>query len=163
MRRNRSLLQTLFCYPVWLSDLSPHFRCCLSDFNFHSIDSELFFSDWIRLDSLGLYFLFIIQLVAIPTTIYNFSYLQHYIEQKRPMKNFVVFYVITLISTQLVVIANQAVFFLVCWEIMSVASYLGMVLEKEKEDGSKRRFLLLHRDVHVVVFILYILFFPAAS
>jgi hydrogenase-4 component B len=113
---------------------------------------------WIRLDGLSLYFLFIVQLVAIPTTIYNYSYLRHYIDQKRPIKSFIAFYIILLISTQLVVIANQAIFFLVSWEIMSVSAYLGMILEREKEEVQRGSFYYFVVS-HVLVFVLYVMFF----
>jgi len=121
-----------------------------------SIDS--IFSGYIRLDALSLYFLFIVQLVAIPTTIYNFSYLQHYVEKKRPIKSFVVFYIFLIISTQLIVITNHAIFFLVSWEIMSLSSYLGMILEREKEEVQRGSFYYFAAS-HVLIFILYIMFF----
>ncbi|MHB9041107.1 MAG: proton-conducting transporter transmembrane domain-containing protein, partial [Melioribacteraceae bacterium] len=121
-------------------------------------NGALLFNNWIRLDGLGLYFLFIIQLVAIPTVIYNFSYLQHYIDQKRSIKSFVTFYIILLISTQFVVMANQAILFLVSWEVMSMSAYLGMLLEKEKEEVQKGSFYYFVAS-HLLVFILYIFFF----
>lgn len=114
--------------------------------------------NWINLDGLSLYFLFVIQLVAIPTTIFNLSYLQHYIEQNRSIKSFIVFYAILLISTQIIVIANQAIFFLVCWEIMSMAGYFAMVFEKEKEEVQKGSFYYFAAS-HVLIFLLYIMFF----
>ncbi|MBK7377679.1 MAG: hypothetical protein IPJ03_01525 [Ignavibacteriales bacterium] len=107
---------------------------------------------------MGTYFLFIIQLVAIPTTIYNFSYLQHYIEEKKSIKSFVTFYIILLISTQFIVIANQSILFLVSWEVMSMAGFLAMLLEKEKEEVQKGSFYYFAAS-HVLIFILYIMFF----
>ncbi|MCX6175292.1 MAG: proton-conducting transporter membrane subunit [Ignavibacteriales bacterium] len=122
------------------------------------ISSKNIFSNWIRLDGLSIYFLFIVQLVAIPTTIYNFSYLQHYIEQKKSIKSFVTLYVILLISTQFIVIANQAIVFLVSWEVMSMSSYLAMLLEKEKKEVQRGSFYYFAAS-HVLIFILYIFFF----
>jgi hydrogenase-4 component B len=119
---------------------------------------QALWNSWIRLDGLSLYFLFIVQVVAIPTTIYNFSYLKHYIEQKRSINSFIAFYVILLIATQLVVIADHAIFFLVSWEIMSISAYLGMMLEREKEEVQKGSFYYFVAS-HVLVFILYVLFF----
>lgn len=116
------------------------------------------FQNMMRLDGLGTYFLFIIQLVAIPTTIYNFSYLQHYIEEKRSIKSFVTFYIILLISTQFIVIANHSILFLVSWEVMSISGYLAMMLEKEKEEVQKGSFYYFAAS-HVLAFILYIMFF----
>lgn len=124
-----------------------------NEFSSHSI-----FYNFIRLDGLGTYFLFIIQLVAIPTTIFNFSYLQHYIEEKKSIKSFVTFYIILLISTQFIVIANQSILFLVSWEVMSMSAYLAMLLEKEKEEVQKGSFYYFAAS-HVLIFILYIMFF----
>ncbi|MBN2425681.1 MAG: hypothetical protein JXR46_05760 [Calditrichaceae bacterium] len=136
---------------------------------FVTLSSKLFFAlptgpqnsllnNWIRLDGLSFYFLFVIQLAAIPTTLYNFSYLRHYMEKKIGIKNFILFYILTIISTQVIVIANQAVFFLVCWEVMSISAYFCMILEKEKEEVQKGSFYYFAAS-HVVVFILYIFFF----
>lgn len=127
-------------------------------FSIAEISSRNIFSNFIRLDGLSIYFLFIVQLVSIPITIYNFSYLQHYIEQKRPIKNFIVFYIILLISTQFLVIANQAIFFLVCWEAMTMSAYLAMVLEREKEEVQRGGFYYFATS-HVIIFVLYIFFF----
>jgi hydrogenase-4 component B len=121
-------------------------------------DNIFLLNNWIRLDGLGLYFLFIIQLVAIPIAVYSFSYLPHYIDQRRPVRSFVSFFTIVMVSTQLVVIANQALFFLVSWEIMSVSACLGMMLEKEKEEVQKGSFYYF-TATHVSAFILYIFFF----
>ena len=122
------------------------------------ISSQTDFYNFIRLDGLGIYFLFIIQLIAIPTTIYNFSYLQHYIEHKRSIKSFITFYVILLFSTQFIVIAYQAILFLVSWEVMSMSAYLAMILEKEKEEVQTGSFYYFAAS-HVLIFILYIMFF----
>lgn len=122
-------------------------------FSSNEISSQNIFYHFIRLDGLSTYFLFIIQLVAIPTTIYNFSYLQHYIEEKRSIKSFVTFYIILLISTQFIVISNHAILFLVSWEIMSMSAYLAMILEKEKEEVQRGSFYYFAAS-HVLIFIL---------
>lgn len=127
-------------------------------FSNEGISANNIFNNWIRLDGLSLYFLFIIQLIAIPTTIYNFSYLHHYIEQKRSIKSFVTFYIILLISTQFIVTANQAILFLVSWELMSMSGYLAMILEKEKVEVQRGSFYYFAAS-HVLIFILYIMFF----
>lgn len=127
-------------------------------FSSDEIPSGNIFANWVRLDGLSLYFLFIIQLVAIPTTIYNLSYLQHYIDEKRPIKSLINIYVILLVSTQLLVVANQAIFFLVCWEAMTMSAYLAMSFEKEKEEVQQGSFYYF-ATAHVLIFVLYIMFF----
>ena len=115
------------------------------------------YNRFIRIDALSNYFLIIIQLVAIPTTIYSYSYLNHYIEKGKKIRSNLVFFVLMLISTQLVVIANHAIFFLVCWELMSTSAYLGMTFEKEKRDVQTGSFYFLIVS-HVIIFLLYIFF-----
>ena len=51
-----------------------------------------------------------------------------------PIKSFMTFYLLIMVSTQLVVIANHAILFLVSWEVMSISAYLAMLFEKEKEE-----------------------------
>ena len=114
--------------------------------------------DLFRFDALGLYFLAIVQLVAIPTTIYSYSSLNHYMAKGKSVKQLLVVYPVLLAATQLTVVSNHSILFLVCWELMSTAAYLGMIFEKEKEDVQAGSFYYLVMN-HVVVFILYIFFF----
>jgi len=130
---------------------SPDF--ILKNIKMFGIANNLF-----RFDALGLYFLCIIQLVAIPTTIYSYSYLKHYNEKGKSVRSYLVFYAVLLVSTQLVVIANHTILFLICWEVMSTSAYLGMIFEKEKKDVYTGAFYYLIIS-HVVVFLLYIFFF----
>ncbi|MFA6294660.1 MAG: proton-conducting transporter membrane subunit [Victivallales bacterium] len=131
--------------------LSPD--VALRNFSVCGIPGDLF-----RFDALGLYFLAIAQLVAIPTTIYSYSSINHYIEKGKSIKQLLVFYPILLVSTQLAVISNHSILFLVCWELMSSAAYIGMIFEKEKTDVQTGSFYYLVMN-HVVVFILYVFFF----
>jgi hydrogenase-4 component B len=119
---------------------------------------QLCFNNWIRLDGLGLFFLFIIQLVAIPAVIYNFSYLQHYLDEKRSIRAFFTFFTIMLVSTELLVLSNHVLLFLISWEVMSITAYVGMTLEKEKEEVQNGSFYYFAMS-HVLIFILYIFFF----
>lgn len=123
-----------------------HFTIC-------GIPDELF-----RFDSLGLYFLSIVQLIAIPTTIYSYSSIRHYLDKGRSVKQLLIFYPILIVATQLLVVANHAILFLVCWELMSTAAYLGMIFDKEKHEVQTGSFYYLVIN-HVIVFILYIFFF----
>ena len=111
-----------------------------------------------RFDALGLFFLGIVQLVAIPTTIYSYSSLRHYIDKGKSIRQLLVVYPVLLVATQLTVVSNHAILFLVCWELMSTAAYLGMIFEKEKRDVQTGSFYYLVMN-HLVVFILYVFFF----
>ncbi|MEI6089683.1 MAG: proton-conducting transporter membrane subunit [bacterium] len=110
-----------------------------------------------RVDALSSYFLLIIQLVSIPTSIYSYSYLKHHIDKGDKVRSNLLFFIVMLISTQLVVIADNAIFFLVCWELMSMSSYLGMIMEKEKKEVQSGSFYYLIA-CHAIVLFLYVFF-----
>lgn len=130
----------------------------LADPSLHNFSLDGIPADLFRFDSLGLYFLCIVQLVAIPTTIYSYSSLRHYLDKGKSVRQLLAVYPILLVATQLTVVSNHAILFLVCWELMSTAAYLGMIFEKEKKDVQTGSFYYLVMN-HVVVFILYIFFF----
>ncbi|HEY1407154.1 MAG TPA: proton-conducting transporter membrane subunit, partial [Spirochaetota bacterium] len=114
-------------------------------------------SDLFLFDPLGLYFLAIIQLIAIPTTIYSYSYFNHYSGTDKPVKSTAIFFVTLLVSTQLVAISNHAILFLISWELMSISAYLGMIFEKEKKEVQTGSFYYLIIS-HVAMYLLFIFF-----
>ncbi len=114
--------------------------------------------EYFRFDPLALYFLCVIQAVAIPTAIFSFSYLKHYIQNGRPVKSLLVFFTGMIICTQMVVTINHSIIFLVFWEATSMSAYLGMIFEKEKKEVQKGSFYYFVMN-HVVIFLLYIFFF----
>jgi len=122
-------------------------------FSFFGIPNNLF-----RFDALALYFLCIIQLVAIPITIYSYSYFNHYIEKGKKVRSTLVFYTLLLVSTQLLVTANHSILFLIFWEVMSISAYLGMIFEKEKVEVQKGSFYYFVMN-HIVVYLLFVFFF----
>jgi len=115
---------------------------------------EIFF----RADGLALFFLLVITTVAIPTVIATQSYLQHYLHKGSSVRAFLVFFSFLLLSTQLLVLANHAIAFLIFWELMTLMAYLGMLLEKEKEDVQKGSFIYF-TVTHAATLFLYIFFF----
>lgn len=123
------------------------------NFSFFGIPNNLF-----RFDALALYFLCIIQLVAIPITIYSYSYFKHYIEKGKKVRSTLVFYTLLLVSTQLLVTANHSILFLIFWEVMSISAYLGMIFEKEKVEVQKGSFYYFVMN-HIVVYLLFVFFF----
>jgi hydrogenase-4 component B len=111
-----------------------------------------------RIDPLALFFLCVIQLAAIPTTIYSYSYFRDAAREGKRVRSITVIFGILLISTQLLVIADHAILFLVFWEIMSIAAYFGIVYEHGKREvrtGGMYYFAMSH----LVVFLLYAFFF----
>jgi hydrogenase-4 component B len=111
-----------------------------------------------RADGLALYFLLVITTAAVPAVIAAHSYLQHYVHKEPAVRAFLVFFSIMFFSTQLLVLANHAIVFLVFWELMALMAYLGMLLEKEKEEVQKGS-LIYFVATHIATFFLYIFFF----
>lgn len=127
-------------------------------FGFSSFLDNKPYWNFLRFDNLSLYFLIVIQFVAIAVNIYNFSYLKEYINKGRQIKSVFIFYVILLISTQMLVVVNHSILFLIVWEVMSLSGYFAMLLEKEKTEVQKGSFYYFAAS-HVIVFLLYIMFF----
>ncbi len=111
-----------------------------------------------RADGLALYFLLVVTTVAVPTIISAHSYLQQHLGRGAAVRAFLVSFSLLLLATQLVVLANHAIVFLVFWELMTLAAYLGMLLEKEKEEVQKGSFIYF-TTTHMATFILYVFFF----
>lgn len=125
----------------------------LKGLTFFNIQKNIF-----RFDSLALYFLLLIQLISIPTTIYGYSYLDRYVKKGKSVKNFLLFYIILIVSTQLVVISNHTILFLISWELISISAYLGMIFEKEKKEVQTGSFYYIVVS-HLIMFLLYVFFF----
>lgn len=93
-----------------------------------------------RLDGLSAFFLGIISLVASVASLYGFSYQKHFYGEYR-LGVFGFFYNAFIGSLMLVTLANQALFFLLVWEIMSLASYFLVIFEYRKAENIKAGFL----------------------
>ena len=111
-----------------------------------------------RADSLALYFLLIVTTAAIPVVIATHSYLRQYFHKESAVRAFLIFFSILFLSTQLLVLVNHAIVFLVFWELMTLMAYLGMLLEKEKEEVQKGSIIFLIAT-HIATYFLYIFFF----
>ena len=111
-----------------------------------------------RADGLALFFLLVITAVAVPTIISAYTYLQHYLHKEASVRSFLTSFSLLLLSTQVVVFVNHSILFLVFWELMTLTAYLGMLLEKEKEEVQKGSFVYF-ATMHMATFILYIFFF----
>lgn len=93
-----------------------------------------------RLDGLAAFFLGVVSLVALASSLYGFSYQKHFYGQY-DLGVLGFFYNILIMSIMLVTIANQALFFLLVWESMSLASYFLVVYEHRKRENIQAGFL----------------------
>jgi len=93
-----------------------------------------------RLDGLAAFFLALIGLIGATSSVYGFSYQKHFYG-KYDLGNFGFFYNGLIASLMLVTLANQALFFLLAWECMSLTSYFLVIYEYRKQENIKAGFL----------------------
>ena len=96
----------------------------------------------VRLDPLAGFFLVVIGLLTLFVSIYSLGYVRGYLGH-RPVTRLVVFYGLFIAGMLLVVLANDALFFLVAWEVMATASYFLVVFEDERVENRRAAFLYI--------------------
>ncbi len=82
-------------------------------------------------DPLSAFFIFVISFLSVPATIFAIRYIQEFQDKKR-IAFLGFFYNLFILAMILVVCVHNAFYFLVFWEIMSLASYFLVVFEHEK-------------------------------
>ncbi len=88
----------------------------------------------VKLDALGAYFLLLVSLLAAAVSIYSFGYVRAFYGRKN-LGVLGAFFNALLLSTTLVFVASNALFFLVVWEIMALAAYCLVSYEHEKAEA----------------------------
>ena len=96
----------------------------------------------LRLDLLSGFFLMIVGLLAFFVSIYSIGYVKGYLGH-RSVTSLVVFYTLFLAGMFLVVLADDAFFFLIAWEMMAAASYFLVLFEDERMENRRAAFLYL--------------------
>ncbi|MBI5102508.1 MAG: hydrogenase 4 subunit B [Nitrospirae bacterium] len=96
----------------------------------------------LRLDPLAGYFLTVIGLLSFFVSVYSAGYLKGFIGH-RPVTRLAVFYSLFLAGMSMVVLADDALFFLISWELMAAASYFLVMFEDEKPDNRRAAFLYM--------------------
>jgi len=115
-------------------------------------------SIFFQADGLALFFLLVITVSAIPTVLASYSYLLSYLHKESAVRAFCAAFAVMFLATQLLVLSTHAIAFLVLWEMMTLTAYLGMLLDKEKEEVQHGS-LIYFVTTHVATFFLYIFFF----
>ena len=90
----------------------------------------------LRLDLLSGYFLVVVGLLATFVSIYSIGYVKGFLGV-RPVTSLVVFYALFIGGMFLVVLADDALFFLIAWEMMAAASYFLVLFEDAKVENRR--------------------------
>jgi hydrogenase-4 component B len=96
----------------------------------------------LRLDLLSGYFLVVVGLLAFFVSIYSIGYVKGFLGH-RSITSLVVFYSVFIAGMFLVVLADDAFFFLIAWEMMAAASYFLVLFEDERIENRRAAFLYL--------------------
>jgi len=102
--------------------------------------STQFLSLTLRVDLLSAFFIFVISLLGLLCSVYGLGYVKHYYN-KYNLGVLGFFYNMFIASMILVVAANNVLFFLIAWEIMSLASYFLVIYEHREDENIKAGFL----------------------
>ncbi|MBI5073806.1 MAG: hydrogenase 4 subunit B [Nitrospirae bacterium] len=96
----------------------------------------------LRLDPLAGFFLTIVSALSFIVSIYSLGYVKGIIVQ-RPVTRLVVFYALFLAGMFMVILADDALFFLIAWEVMAAASYFLVLFEDERIENRRAAFLYI--------------------
>ncbi|MBI1812034.1 MAG: hydrogenase 4 subunit B, partial [Nitrospirae bacterium] len=96
----------------------------------------------LRLDPLSGFFLTTIGLLSFYVSVYSIGYVKGFIGQ-RPVVRLIIFYSLFIAGMFMVVLADDALFFLIAWELMAAASYFLVMYEDEKAENKRAAFLYL--------------------
>ena len=94
------------------------------------------------IDKLAAFFIFIICLIALFCSLYGIDYVKHYYK-KYSIGPLGFFYNLFILGMLMVVTATNGLFFLLAWEIMSVASFFLVIYDRHEPENIRAGFLYL--------------------
>lgn len=96
----------------------------------------------LRLDPLAGFFLSVVGLLAFFVSVYSIGYVKGFLGH-RPITRLVIFYCLFLAGMFMVILADDALFFLISWEAMAAASYFLVMFEDEQIENRRAAFLYM--------------------
>ncbi|HTY20946.1 MAG TPA: hydrogenase 4 subunit B [Geobacteraceae bacterium] len=96
----------------------------------------------LRLDPLAGFFLAVIGLLAFFVSVYSIDYVKGF-SADRSITRFIVFFSLFIAGMFLVVLADDAFFFMVAWELMAVSSYFLVMYDDEKAENRRAAYLYI--------------------
>jgi hydrogenase-4 component B len=116
----------------------------------------------IGIDALSGFFVAFIAFVGIATSIYSMGYVAEYARKGYSLGRFGFFYNIFLLSMILVVSAQNALLFLILWEIMAISSFFLVTYEHKEESVQSAGFIYL-LIAHIGAVALVVMFLALSS
>jgi hydrogenase-4 component B len=97
----------------------------------------------VRIDMLSAVFLFVAGLVYLPASLFVRNLLEQRFGGRYPLRNYAVMHFALLLSVALILVANDAVTFLIGWECMSILCFLLVNYEQARRADFRAGYLLL--------------------
>lgn len=97
---------------------------------------------FLRLDALSGFFLTLTALLGLIVSIYSFGYVKAFLGRRR-ITSLVVFYCLFMAGMLLVLLADDAYFFMIAWELMTVSSFFLVCFEDESLEARRAAFIYL--------------------
>lgn len=119
--------------------LIPAVKVLLNTQNINTIFefNRLFGGVNFQIDMLSAFFIIVICIISTLSVVYSKGYLQNYINKGKNINSHIIFFPILTASMLSVVTCQNAMMFLICWEIMSLSSFFLVIFENEKKDVLK--------------------------
>lgn len=118
------------------------------------------------IDPLSAFFIVVISIMTFLSVIYSNGYLKPYIEEGKSIKSHIIFLPVLIASMLLVVTCQNALMFLVCWEIMSLSSFFLVIFENEKKEVRQagiKYLVFMHISVIFIILAFALLSINSAS
>lgn len=96
----------------------------------------------LRLDPLAGFFLTVIGLLSFFVSVYSIGYIKGFLG-KRSITSLIIFYCLFLAGMYMVVLSDDALIFLISWEVMAAASYFLVMFENERIENRRAAFLYM--------------------
>lgn len=117
----------------------------------------------VRLDGLAAFMVMVISLLVAVTSLYSLAYVEEYIGKgARYMGFFMNLFIASMVA---LVVVDNAFYFLVFFEMMSLASYFLVITEQDKEavDAGLLYFLIAHAGSVLIMIAFFILYKESGS
>ena len=118
----------------------------------------------VRLDPLSAYFTLVLSILTVAVSVYSLGYLAHPPAGRKPGL-FCFFLNALLASLTLVFAASSVMFFLIAWELMTLAAYLLVVFDHESAESRRggMLYILMSRGGAGMLFVGFLLLARAAG
>lgn len=136
-----------------------------STFSFEVASSIPLLNFSFNVDKLSAFFIFVISLISLLASIYGIGYIKHFYG-KYNIGTLGFFYNFFIAGMIMVASASNAIFFLVVWEVMSLASYFLVVYENKERSNIKAGllyFIMTHIGTAFIILAFLLLYSAVGS